>query len=215
MFLTSYNSIGALGRDPRGHRPPAAMDLQGNAIARSHGRIEARARLDRSSFEFETFGPPAPREIPRGYPVGRVSSVAIGSSPVRVQVDEDGHRQNTAGSRWLPEALQSLDECTDEALEEGFEPPNEDTMALARRLLTTLATETRQSPDIQPLRGGDVAVDYRNPNVEGGVMFVVEPNGAGICYYRANGTRNRVRTSDAREILEAGGRYALAKVGIE
>ena len=45
-------------------------------------------------------------------------------------------------------------------------------------------------------------------------MFVIEPNGAGVCYYRANGARNRVRTSDAREILDAGGRYALGKVGI-
>ena len=133
---------------------------------------------------------------------------------VRDQWSDRQLRVHSIQAIWLPEALQSLHECVEEALEEGFDPPNDDTLALARGFLEALAAQIRQSPDVQPLQDASVAVDFRNPVVEGGVMFVIEPSGAGVCYYRTRAFRNRVRTSDVSEILNAGGWYALDKVGI-
>ena len=133
---------------------------------------------------------------------------------VRDQWSDRQLRVHSIQAAWLPEALQSLHECVEEALEEGFDPPNDDTLALARGLLEALAAQIRQPPDVQPLQDASVAVDFRNPVVEGGVMFVIEPGGAGVCYYRTRVVRNRVRTSDVSEILNAGGWYALDQVDI-
>ena len=129
--------------------------------------------------------------------------------------------QTFFSAAWLPEAIRSLQGCIKEASEEGFDIPNDNTLTLAEEFLKILATRIQQPPDIQPLQDASIAIDFRkfrNPVVEGGVTFTIEPDGAQVCYYRTRNFSDRTRisnVSDVKDILNASGWHALEQVGIE
>ncbi len=115
---------------------------------------------------------------------------------------------------WLPEALQELNEAFVEAEEEGYSRVPQLTRARGKQLLSELATRVTSPPIVHSTPEGGIAIDFRNPGQDAAVLLVCEPDGEGVCLYDIAGKRGRARFSDAGELLEVAGWFALGRMGL-
>ncbi|MCH7540753.1 MAG: hypothetical protein IH999_10220 [Proteobacteria bacterium] len=116
---------------------------------------------------------------------------------------------------WLPEALDEVGDACKEAQEEGYAPVSDLARKNAENLLSELAERVIQAPMVHCTPEGGIAVDFRNPEQDAGVLIISEPDGEGVCFYEHGGKRGRMRCSDAGDLLEeAGGWHALARAGL-
>ena len=108
-----------------------------------------------------------------------------------------------------------LDECSICAAEEELPPPSGTAIARSRELLQRFSSACIASqPDIYPMDGGSVAIDFRTPDCRSGVLFVVDQDGSGVMFYRADGMRGRERVYDAVQFIEEGAIARLRRMGI-
>ena len=115
---------------------------------------------------------------------------------------------------WLEASLNELEECSACAVDEGLEEPSELGLTKARELLETVSTRITDRPDIYPMDGGRIAIDFRNPESKSGVLFLVEQNGSGVLFHRTKSSKGRLRVDDAADLLREGGFLELDRVGI-
>lgn len=131
--------------------------------------------------------------------------IAPTAPPLRADVIEEG---------WLDDALEALEGIRAEALELGFVAPGETAIRSAREFLESLARLIRQTPDVQPLQDGEIAIDFYNQTERGGVLFVVEIDGSGACYTVANGVSESFTRSSYKDLLDGEIRDAVTSAGI-
>ncbi len=119
---------------------------------------------------------------------------------------------NTA---WLEEALNELAACPADALDEGLEEPSELGLTKAERLLREVSIYVTDRPDIYQMDEGSIAIDFRNPEIRAGVLFLIEHNGSGALFYQTRKSKGRLRVDDATDLLSEGGLQELNRVGIK
>ena len=118
-----------------------------------------------------------------------------------------------SGADWLDEALEELGEACLDAEEQEYPPVTELALANAERLLTDLARRVAEAPLVHSTPEGGIAIDFRNPERDAGILTICEPGGDGVCFYEFKGKRGRIRVSDADDLLEAGGWFAIRRAG--
>lgn len=118
-----------------------------------------------------------------------------------------------SGADWLDEALEELGEACLDAEEQEYPPVTELALANAKRLLTDLARRVAEAPLVHSTPEGGIAIDFRNPERDAGILTICEPGGDGVCFYEFKGKRGRIRVSDADDLLEAGGWFAIRRAG--
>ena len=121
---------------------------------------------------------------------------------------------DTSLGAWLPEALDEVADACREVQEEGYAPVSDLARKNAKNLLSELAERVIQAPMVHCTPEGGIAVDFRNPEQDAGVLIISEPDGEGVCFYELGGKRGRMRCSDAGDLLEALGWNALARAGL-
>ena len=115
---------------------------------------------------------------------------------------------------WLEESLNELSECSSCALDEGLEEPSELGLTKARELLEEVSAFVTNRPDVYPMDEGGIAIDFRNPEIRSGVLFLVEQDGSGVLFHRTKSSKGRLRVDDAADLLQEGGFLELKRVGI-
>ena len=115
---------------------------------------------------------------------------------------------------WLDSTLGELVTCEEQALEDGIEKPSVLALQKAKGLLETLAGHVDEQPSIYPMDERSIMIDFRNPDIRAGVLFLIEDGGSGVCFSRTPKSRGRVRVEDASDLLAEGGLLEIGKVGI-
>lgn len=119
-----------------------------------------------------------------------------------------------ANSEWLKDALQELKECPDCAYDEDMAEPSALAMIKAKQLLTDISAYVKSRPDVYPMDESGIAVDFRSPDGQSGVLFLIEEDGSGALFHRTSSLRGRLRVDNATALLREGGIRALKSTGI-
>ena len=117
-------------------------------------------------------------------------------------------------SAWLQASLKELDECPNQASEEGLEQPSKVGLLKAKKFLETVSTYVTERPDIYPMDEGSIAIDFRGSEEMSGVLFLVEKDGSGALFHRTKTSKGRLRVDDAEDLIQEGGLSELKRVGI-
>ncbi len=120
----------------------------------------------------------------------------------------------TTKTSWLEESLNELAACPTDALDEGLEEPSESGLKKAKHLLQDVSCYVTEQPDIYPMDEGAIAIDFRTPEADAGVLFLIEQNGSGALFHRTRNSKGRLRVEDAADLLREGGLRELERVGI-
>ncbi len=115
---------------------------------------------------------------------------------------------------WLPEALEELDAAKEDAEEEGYESVTDLAVNNARKLLNDLARRVVRAPMVHSTPEGGIAIDFRNPDKDSAVLILCEPDGEGVCFHDIENIRGRIRYSDTKNLLDAGGWFAISQAGL-
>ena len=115
---------------------------------------------------------------------------------------------------WLEDALNELLDCPACAQEDDIDEPAAVAMAKAESLLRKLSSLVADRPDVYPMQERCIAIDFRNPDISGAVLFVIEEDGSGSLYRRTPRSRGRLRVDDAKNLLKEGGIMELERVGL-
>ena len=189
-------------RDPE-HYP--VLTHSGGALKRNLSHISVALKIE---FEGETgqrfVNQAGRRSWVSGFSQGQVVSLEEFSTLSR-------ERRREA---WLESTLDELATCEDQALEDGIENPSSVALQKAKRLLEALAGRVEEQPGIYPMDERGIMIDFRNPDVRGGVLFLIEDDGSGVCFSRTQKSKGRVRVDDAGDLLSEGGLVEISKVGI-
>ena len=115
---------------------------------------------------------------------------------------------------WLPEVLEELDAAQEDAEEEGYESVADLAVSNARKLLNDLARRVVRAPMVHSTPEGGIAIDFRNPDKDAAVLILCEPDGEGVCFHDIENERGRIRYSDTKNLLDAGGWFAISQAGL-
>ena len=129
-----------------------------------------------------------------------------------VSVGQTGETEvEEVSASWLPEALEELDEAPAEAEEEGYRQVTDLAAGNARKLLNDLARRVVRAPMVHSTPEGGIAIDFRNPDKDAAVLILCEPDGEGVCFHDIENERGRIRYSDTKNLLDAGGWFAISQ----
>ena len=117
-------------------------------------------------------------------------------------------------SAWLQASLDELEECPNQASEEGLEQPSKVGLLKAKKFLENLSAYVTERPDIYPMDEGSIAIDFRGSEKMSGVLFLVEKDGSGALFHRTKTSKGRLRVDDAEDLIQEGGLSELKRVGI-
>ena len=109
----------------------------------------------------------------------------------------------------LADALADLDKLVEEAHEEGFEPPPNDAVLTARRLLRSMYMFRPKRFEVYPTPEGEIAI-VAPGGLRRSVMALCEPKGDVLCMVNLNGNHRRARYSNASGLPDGFFREALA-----
>ena len=115
---------------------------------------------------------------------------------------------------WLDESLSDLDAECEVAREEELGMPSETALRSARKFLKSLATVVRQSPNVAIMSDRAIGIDFRNQTTRGGVWFVIEGDGSGVCYTLVHGISKRFIRAHYEQLLDDEIRTAVAAAGV-
>ena len=140
--------------------------------------------------------------------VRRISKETINLSNLRLADSVD------SVATWLQASLEELEECPNQASEEGLEQPSKVGLSKAIKFLENLSAYVTERPDIYPMDEGSIAIDFRGSEKMSGVLFLVEKDGSGAIFHRTKTTKGRLRVDDADYLIQEGGLSELKRVGI-
>ena len=115
---------------------------------------------------------------------------------------------------WLEEALNELATCPELAVDEGMDKPSQLALEKTKVLLKTISKYVEDQPDIYPMDECSIAIDFRNPGLMSGILFLVEKDGSGAYYSRTCKSKARTRVADAADLLDEGGLKEFERLGI-
>ena len=109
----------------------------------------------------------------------------------------------------LAEALADIDNLTDEAHEEGFDPPSDDVISTARGLLRSMYRLRPKRFEVYSTPEGEIAI-VAPGGLRRSVMALCDPKGGVLCMVNLNGNHRRARYSNANGLPDGFFREALA-----
>ena len=109
----------------------------------------------------------------------------------------------------LAEALADLDNVADEAHEETFEPPPNDVITTARRLLRSMYALRPTRFEVYPTPEREIAI-VAPGGPRRSVMALCDAKGEVLCMVNLNGNHRRARYSNANDLPDGFFREALA-----
>ena len=115
---------------------------------------------------------------------------------------------------WLQASLEELEECPNQASEEGLEQPSKVGLSKAKKFLEKVSAYVTERPDIYPMDEGSIAIDFRGSEKMSGVLFLIEKDGSGALFHRTKTSNGRLRVDDADDLIQEGGLSELKRVGI-
>ena len=115
---------------------------------------------------------------------------------------------------WLEEALNELAACPELAVDEGMDKPSQLALERTKVLLETISKYVEEQPDIYPMDECSIAIDFRNPSIMSGILFLVEKDGSGAYFSRTRKSKARTRVDDAADLLDEGGLKKFERLGI-
>ena len=116
-----------------------------------------------------------------------------------------------AFSSELNEALQDIQELTNEAFEEGFLPPSDKALNNAKRLLKEMYAISSRRYEIYPTPDNEIAIDA--PGGYGrSVILLCGSDGGALCLVNMNGKHRRARYSSIGMLPDGFLREALAEL---
>ncbi len=136
------------------------------------------------------------------------------SLPVQSLVDFGITSSYSEVGTWLPESLEQLSECPAIAQEEEMAEPTNLALAKAKTILRELATHMISQPDVYPMQYSSIAIDFRGPSSNSGVLFVIDDDGSGVFFHQTNHSKGRLRVNDANDLLKEGGMRELERIGV-
>ncbi len=171
--------------------------------------------------------------VPTQMPNSQINSDEVGSqydSPILIsfaqaqarRISEETMHLSNLGladsvdsfATWLHASLEELEECPNQASEEGLEQPSKVGMSKAKKILENLSAYVTERPDIYPMDEGSIAIDFRGSEKMSGVLFLVEKDGSGALFHRTKTSKGRLRVDDAEDLIQDGGLSELKRVGI-
>lgn len=189
-------------RDPE-HYP--VLDVSGTALKRE---VDEIGLARRAKYEGET-GKRSINQFGRRFWVSGISQGQVAYLEEFSTLSRERRRET-----WLGSTLDDLATCEDQALEDGMEKPSSFALQKAQILLEALAGYVVEQPGIYPMDERGIMIDFRNPDIRGGVLFLIEEDGSGVCFSRTQKSKGRVRVEDAGDLLSEGGLLEISKVGI-
>ena len=115
---------------------------------------------------------------------------------------------------WLEEALNELKACPELAVDEGMDKPSRLALKKTKVLLKTISKYVEDQPDIYPMDECSIAIDFRNPDLMSGILFLIENDGSGAYFSRTRKSKARTRVADAADLLDEGGLKEFERLGI-
>ena len=115
---------------------------------------------------------------------------------------------------WLQASLEELEECPNQASEEGIGQPSKVGLSKAKKFLEKVSAYVTERPDIYPMDEGSIAIDFRGSEKMSGVLFLIEKDGSGALFHRTKTSKGRLRVDDADDLIQEGGLSELKRVGI-
>ena len=115
---------------------------------------------------------------------------------------------------WLEDALNELTACPELAVDEGMDKPSQLALEKTKVLLKTISKYVEEQPDIYPMDECSIAIDFRNPSIMSGILFLVEKDGSGAYFSCIRKSRARNRVDDAEDLLDEGGLKEFERLGI-
>ena len=115
---------------------------------------------------------------------------------------------------WLEEAFNELAACPELAVDECMDKPSQLALEKTKVLLKTISKYVEDQPDIYPMDECSIAIDFRNPDLMSGILFLVEKDGSGAYFSRTRKSKARTRVADAADLLDEGGLKEFERLGI-
>ena len=115
---------------------------------------------------------------------------------------------------WLEDAFNELAACPEIAVDEGMDKPSQLALEKTKVLLETISKYVEDQPDIYPMDECSIAIDFRNPDLMSGILFLVEKDGSGAYYSRTRKSKARTRVANAADLLDEGGLKEFERLGI-
>ncbi len=115
---------------------------------------------------------------------------------------------------WLTDSLLELDECPTLAQEEELDLPSDLAIDKTASFLTEVSKYPVEQPDVYPMQESSIAIDFRNPHLPIGVLFLIEHDGSGVMFYGSQKSKGRTQVRDASDLLDEGGLHELQRAGI-
>ena len=108
-------------------------------------------------------------------------------------------RQDHPVSTWLPEALEELEDLSNEIIEDDLPEIRTETKNEAKRIVQILR-EHPIAPTIYPTDDGEVVIHFKSPAVPAAVVLELSNNGQGACFSYVNGKSRRARYDDSSDL---------------
>ena len=115
---------------------------------------------------------------------------------------------------WLEDAFKELAACPEIAVDEGMDKPSQLALERTKVLLKTISKYVEDQPDIYPMDECSIAIDFRNPDLMSGILFLVEKDGSGAYFSRTRKSKARTRVANAADLLDEGGLKEFKRLGI-
>ncbi|MGZ8995425.1 MAG: hypothetical protein ACXW3P_02865 [Rhodospirillales bacterium] len=105
---------------------------------------------------------------------------------------------------WLPAALAELDQCSEEAQEEGYPVPTPEALATAEAILRRIAALPADLPEpsVYPSAEREIVLFFCRSEAKAAVSLSVDEDGGGACFSNVSGLR-RARYGDVSELPDA------------
>jgi hypothetical protein len=107
--------------------------------------------------------------------------------------------------KWLDTALEELQQCDEEANEEGYSVPSISAKDNARRIIQEIAKMalTLPQPAVYPTADREIAVLFRRATARAAVLITCDADGGGACFSIIGGKNRRARYDDASDLPDA------------
>ena len=117
-------------------------------------------------------------------------------------------------NNWLESALVELAGCRQAAKDEDIDEPSDLSIEKAQILIKRFSQIVENHPDIYPMDEGSIAIDFRNPDIKSGILFLIERDGSGACFARNQKSKSRSHFTDAVDLLDESSKSEFSKHGI-
>ena len=114
-------------------------------------------------------------------------------------VRTDRGNLTVAAADWLEGALAQVDQVDRDAEEEGYPAIGELAKRNAKHVLVMSARSSIE-PDVYPSMDGEVALFFRSPKAQAGLLILLDNSGGAGCFWSTGGKSQRKHHEDALKL---------------